>query len=131
MVHLRDRLLRIEQAREVEGTLGRPVGPAAAAEEVTSFARRLEAIERRVRETRALALAGAGGHAQDPTPRLALVEALRAHGYAEVRVIEEAEDGRLLVEAEREEGFVEKGWLAPDGEGGVRFRPVRAVRAFP
>jgi len=130
MVSLRDRLLRLEQARDVEGALGRPVGPPAGAEDFGSFAHRLEAVERRAREARTLALSG-GKAAGTDAPRALLVESLRVQGYASVRVIEEAPDGRLLVEAEREEGFVEKGWLGRDANGGVRFRPVRAVRAFP
>ncbi len=132
MVHLRQRLARLEEA----GAGARAMGGGAAAPEARALGGRLDLLEGELAALRARAShaaapapAGRAAAAGDP-PAADLRERLSRAGYGGVTLVEEGADGAWLVEAERE-GILVKGWVRAAPEGGVEVRGVSSVRAFP
>lgn len=131
LVALRDRLLRAEREGGFDPDLTSSERSADAS--VAAMSERVEELEARLRELidRRGAEAAVVDVPETPAaPDVAVVRALGRAGYRRVAVLEVHDDGRVLVEAERE-GTLVKGMARLADDGGVQMVSVSSLRAFP
>jgi len=132
MVQLRDKIARLHGQQDEQRERAEAEIADQAAKVTSSITPRLDAMEQRTRElfergtpTRK------GDTAEDPLDTSEIVRRhLRSRGYECVVLLSVEDDGRVLVEAERD-GVASKGVARVTEEGEVDLRAVSSLRAFP
>ena len=129
MVQLRDRLAAAEAHRDdALDAAERAVESAARGD--PSLTTRIDALEARLR-SQAVASVTVQAPTEETPPEEIVRRHLQREGYTHVTIIDTDEEGRLLVEAERD-GITRKGRVRIDANGRmVRWQPVSSLRAFP